>query len=83
MQEEVLSTPEVHHVIGKSQNFPENIPLLLKKYAGNPAIKIFIHIVIRMLNHAHLLLGIYPETHGSSISMYQNSFVPGVCYTGF
>ena len=32
--------PEAHHVIGKSQNFPEKIPLFLEKHAGDPAIKV-------------------------------------------
>ena len=39
-QEEVPNKPEVHHVIGKSQNHPENIPRFLQKYAGDPAIKV-------------------------------------------
>jgi hypothetical protein len=38
--EEVPNTPEVHHVIGKSQNHPEIIPLFLRKYAGDPAVKV-------------------------------------------
>jgi hypothetical protein len=39
-QEDVPNTPEVHHIIGKSQNHPENIPLFLQKYAGDPAVKV-------------------------------------------
>jgi hypothetical protein len=34
--------PDGHHVVGKSQNFPENIPLFLQKNAGDPAIKVTI-----------------------------------------
>lgn len=39
-QEEVATTPEVHHTIGASQNHPENITLFLQKYSGDPAIKV-------------------------------------------
>jgi hypothetical protein len=39
-REEVAATPDMHHVIGKSQNYPENIPLFLQKHAGDPAIKV-------------------------------------------
>jgi hypothetical protein len=38
--EEVAFTAEAHHVIGKSQNYPENIPNFLQKYAGDPAVKV-------------------------------------------
>jgi hypothetical protein len=38
--EEVATTPDAHHVIGHSQNFPENIPLFLQKYAEDPAVKV-------------------------------------------
>jgi hypothetical protein len=39
-REEVAFTAEAHHVIGKSQNYPENIPNFLQKYAGDPAVKV-------------------------------------------
>jgi hypothetical protein len=39
-QEEVPGKPDAHHVIGKSQNHPENIPLFLQKHAGDPAVKV-------------------------------------------
>ena len=35
-------TLDGHHVVGKSQNFPESIPLFLQKNAGDPAIKVAI-----------------------------------------
>jgi hypothetical protein len=38
--EAVATAPEAHHIIGKSQNYPQNIPLFLQKYAGDPAIKV-------------------------------------------
>jgi hypothetical protein len=38
--EEVQMKPEVHHVIGVSQNGPINIPLFLQRFAGDPAIKV-------------------------------------------
>jgi hypothetical protein len=38
--EEVDIKPEAHHVIGKSQNSPENVPLFLQKFAGDPAVKV-------------------------------------------
>jgi len=37
------SPPNVHHVIGKSQNHPESIPLFLRKYSGDPAVKVMFH----------------------------------------
>lgn len=33
-------TPEDHHVIGVSQNLPENIPQLLQKKGNDPAMKV-------------------------------------------
>jgi hypothetical protein len=32
--------PEIHHFIGKTQNFPENIPPFLEKNQGDPAFKV-------------------------------------------
>lgn len=39
-EEEVATSPEAHFHVGKSQNFPEHIPLFLKRHAGDPAIKV-------------------------------------------
>ena len=33
-------TPNVHHVIAKSQNRPEHIPSFLRKHVGDPAIAV-------------------------------------------
>lgn len=38
--EQVANKPEAHHIIGKSQNYPENISLFLQKHAGDPAVKV-------------------------------------------
>jgi hypothetical protein len=38
--EELEIKPEAHHVIGKSQNFLENIPLFLQKFTGDAAVKV-------------------------------------------
>ncbi|KAH7918336.1 hypothetical protein BV22DRAFT_1134671 [Leucogyrophana mollusca] len=35
-------SPEVHHVIGSSQNIPCNIPSFMQKYVDDPAIKAFL-----------------------------------------
>ena len=47
MRQEMLSTtdptpevPEQHHVIGKSQNFPNDINVFLRDNSGDPAIKV-------------------------------------------
>ena len=47
MRQEMLNTtdptpevPEQHHVIGKSQNFPEEINAFLLKNSHNPAAKV-------------------------------------------
>jgi len=40
LDENVATSPEAHHVIGVSQNFPENIPTFLQKNRGDPAIKL-------------------------------------------
>ena len=42
VHEKVPDTPDVHHVIGKSQNYPQVIPLFLKKYEGDPAVKVMV-----------------------------------------
>ena len=38
VEERVATTPDAHFHIGKSQNFPENIPMFLCKHPDNPAI---------------------------------------------
>lgn len=38
--EDVTKSPEAHHIIGKSQNFPENIYLFLEKNRNDPAVKV-------------------------------------------
>lgn len=38
--EENACTPDVHHHIGKSQNYPEHIGLFLQQHAGDPAVKV-------------------------------------------
>jgi hypothetical protein len=40
VEEKVVAAPEAHHAIGTSHNYPEDIPLFLQKYAGDPAIKV-------------------------------------------
>jgi hypothetical protein len=37
---DLISTPDVHHSIGKSQNNPRNVPLFLQRNAGDPAVKV-------------------------------------------
>ena len=37
VEEGVAVTPDVHFHIGKSQNFPENIPMFLRKHSDDPA----------------------------------------------
>jgi hypothetical protein len=38
--ENVISTPDTHHNIGKSQNYPVAIGQFLVKYADDPAVKV-------------------------------------------
>lgn len=38
--EDVPTSPGVHHTIGVSQNFPENISVFLERNGGDPAIKV-------------------------------------------
>jgi hypothetical protein len=40
IDEDVATSPEAHHVIGISQNFPEHVPMFLHKNRGDPAIKV-------------------------------------------
>jgi hypothetical protein len=40
IEEEVATSPEAHFHIGKSQNYPENIPLFLQRYLGDPAVRV-------------------------------------------
>jgi hypothetical protein len=37
--EEIATSPDVHHVIGQSQNHPVHIPTFLQDNADDPAIK--------------------------------------------
>ncbi|KAH7917303.1 hypothetical protein BV22DRAFT_1135525 [Leucogyrophana mollusca] len=41
VEEAVARTPEAHFHVAKSQNYPENICLFLRKHTGDPAIKDF------------------------------------------
>jgi hypothetical protein len=38
--EDIARSPEACCIIGKSQNFPENIPLFLEKNRHDPAVKV-------------------------------------------
>ena len=38
--EDVLSAPEAHHNIGKSQNYPVMIGQFLQRHAGDPAVTV-------------------------------------------
>jgi hypothetical protein len=49
--EEVATTPEAHHVIGKSQNNLVNIPLFLQEHAGDPAIKVKQFLFIQKIGY--------------------------------
>jgi hypothetical protein len=40
MDEEVASSPDAHYHIGKTQNYPEHIPLFLQKNAEDPAVQV-------------------------------------------
>ena len=40
MDEEVVTSPEAHHIIGKSQNLPVHIPQFLQNNGGNPTVKV-------------------------------------------
>ena len=75
--DEGAGPPEVHHVIGKSQNLPEAIPLFLQKHAGDPAVKVCVYTRFSIPNHAHLSLGFYSKTQSPPIASNQNAFVSG------
>lgn len=47
---EVATTP---HVMGKSQNYPKNIPLFLRKHSEDPAVKVI--PLIHRLDNIHLI----------------------------
>jgi len=38
--EQVAMNPDVHHCIGKSENFPEHIGLYVRERNGDPAVKV-------------------------------------------
>jgi hypothetical protein len=38
--EECAATPEAHHTIGKTENFPEHLGLFIQKHLGDPAIEV-------------------------------------------
>jgi hypothetical protein len=44
INEDTSVSPEAHHVIGKSQNFPEDISLFVQKNNGDPAVKVGLSI---------------------------------------
>ena len=56
MNEEVAAIPEVQHIIGKTQNHSESIPLFLWKNARDPAIKVIGLLgLIEKLYSSHVL----------------------------
>jgi len=61
--EDVPTAPKAHHVIGKSQNHPESIPLFLRNNAGDPAIKVMAS-VLNFQNPDIFASGLCTETEG-------------------
>ena len=67
--EEVPISLNAHHVIGKSQNYPEHIPSFLQNNASDPAVKVnMIPYVLVTLNDDGIGLYTkpqksYPSTH--------------------
>jgi hypothetical protein len=54
MNEDIARSPEAHHHIGKSQNFPENICSFVQKNRGDPAVKVvclFCALFLKILSH--------------------------------
>jgi len=49
--EEVAASPEAHHVIGRSQKFPENIHTFLWKNGGDPAVKVMRAYLSHLLDY--------------------------------
>ncbi|KAJ8592017.1 hypothetical protein M405DRAFT_734033, partial [Rhizopogon salebrosus TDB-379] len=49
IEEEVATSPEAHFHVGKSQNYPENIPLFLQRHLGDPAVRDFLPNLQRFL----------------------------------
>ena len=45
-----LGTPDQHHFIGKSQNFPEDISIFVQKNLDDPAAKVSLSTSIRVLH---------------------------------
>jgi len=39
-QDPMLNRPDIHHIIGQSQNFPENIVLFQARNSDDPAVKV-------------------------------------------
>ena len=39
-QDPMPNRPDIHHVIGQSQNFPENVVLFQARNSGDPAVKV-------------------------------------------
>jgi hypothetical protein len=38
--EECAARPEVHHTIGKTENFPEHLNFFIQKHSGDPAVEV-------------------------------------------
>ncbi|OJA16065.1 hypothetical protein AZE42_08302 [Rhizopogon vesiculosus] len=67
IKEEVATSPKAHFHIGKSQNYPENIPLFLQRHLGDPVVRDFLPKLQRFL---------LPKIKG--ILMRENDLVTGV-----
>jgi hypothetical protein len=68
--EEVEVKPEAHHIIGKSQNFPDNVSLFLKKFAGDPATKVKPSPI--QLEPVNILLELHAQAQRSFTPAYQS-----------
>lgn len=51
VRENVATDPEVHHNIGKSENYPEHVGTFVQRNTGDPAVKVFQDVYSRTVSH--------------------------------
>jgi hypothetical protein len=49
LDEECSATPEAHHIIGKTENFPEHLSLFVQKHSGDPAVEVCVLVFSQFL----------------------------------
>ena len=69
-----VTSPDMHHHISESNNFPCNIFSFIHKFPHDPAVKVCPVAALMHYPNSHVSLGLYPKAQTSLIN---SAFEPG------